>query len=94
MLVSSTVTGDRCSGSIVVTHDGLTFGYAYRRGTGPARHDLTVWPEGGAFAASPRLSDMLADVAIRSAEGGVGSYVWRVDEQADGWTLTAIGVAA
>ena len=86
-ILTSRVAGTRREGTIAVTHHGLTYGYRYRRGTGRARHDLTVWQSGGGLAASPMLADMLADLAVRSAEAGTGEHAWHVEHDGLGWAI-------
>jgi hypothetical protein len=93
VIITTRTTGDRRNGTIAVTADGTTFGYAYHRGTGRARHDLTVYPSGGALAASPRLSDIIFDTAVKAAEAGPGEWTWRVTEDAGGWSVEATSTA-
>jgi hypothetical protein len=94
MLITSTVTPDprdRRTGSIALVTDGITFAYLYRYGgVGRAKHDLSVRPAGGALAASPRLADILSDIAVQAAQGGAGELEWRVEETADGWSVAAM----
>ena len=94
MHATSIVTGDRLNGLVRVTLDGLTFAYAYHRGTGRARHDLTIWPSGGALASSPRLVDVLHEIAVQSAEAGVGDYAWSIEEDRAEWVVAAIAERA
>lgn len=90
MHATSTVTGDRRNGLIRITLDGLTYGYAYHRGAGRAKHDLTIWPSGGALAVTMRLGDVLGEIAVHAAEAGAGEHAWLIDENGDEWTVAAI----
>lgn len=95
----STRDGSRRSGHVVVMFavDGETYlrhGFRYSRGTGKARHDLTVWPSGGALAVGP-LGEALSDIAVRAAEAvDPGPHECEIESGADGWTVVAKGRAA
>lgn len=94
MFATSTVTGDRRSGTVAIAWENLTLTYSYRRGTGRARHDLTVWPAGTVLASSPRLADAMSEIAAQSAEAGNGTRYWRLDDSGDHLAIVAVGAAA
>jgi hypothetical protein len=95
MLATSTRIGSRREGRITIMAgtdaDGYTrYGYRYARGTGRARHDLTVHPHGGALAIG-RLGDALSDLAVQAAESAdPGPHTWRLTREADGWSVEMV----
>lgn len=93
MLATSLRTGTYRDGHITVTAGDdsagfVSYGFRYERGTGKARHDLTVYPHGGALAVGP-LGEAVSDIAVRAAEAlDPGPHEWRIERDATGITVT------
>lgn len=89
MNATSIRTGTTRAGTITVTLGAAAYGFAYHRGTGKARHDLTVYPTAEPFAVG-LLGEAVWDLAVRTAEAlDDGPHEWTVTIDATGVTVRA-----
>lgn len=93
MRAISTRDGTKRAGHIIIIMAGddatgfARYVYRYSRGTGRARHDITITPSTGLLAVGA-LGDALSTIAVDAAEAlDDGPIAWSLERVGDEWAV-------